>query len=171
MTRTHGFLVGGLGVVAAALLHLMPADAAPARKASPAVEARCTVRIIHGLKKPGAFPADLKPLQSRLAGKPFQRFKSFKLLKTKVLPLATGRLTRKSLVGPYRFEGQLLARVIAAKGRKRLRFQLSLYRRRARMKAAKRLLHTKLVIDQGGTMFLAGPRYKCGRLIFALTCK
>lgn len=147
------------------------AHAAPARRAAAPLQARCKVLVIQGRKTPGAFPANLRHLRSRLAAKPFKVFRSFELLGTKTLPLATGRLTRAALVGPYRVEAQLLSRLRARRRKPRLQLQLSLFRKRTRLEGAKRLLRTKLVIDQGGTLFLAGPRYRAGRLILALTCK
>jgi hypothetical protein len=148
-----------------------PARRPPAHRAPAALQARCRVLIIHGLKTPAPFPRSLKHLRSRLTAKPFKVFRSFQLLRKKTLPLATGRLTRAPLVGPYRVEAQLLSRLHTRAHKSRLQMRLSLFRKRSRHRGAKRLLRTKLVIDQGGTLFLAGPRYKAGRLILALTCK
>ncbi len=165
------WLVTASAAVVLWLVPLTSAHSAPAHRAAPALRAVCEVQIIEGRKQPGAFPRALRRLRSRLAGQPFKRFRSFRLLKKTTLSLATGRRTRRRLVGPYRFEGQLLARVVTARHRSRLQFRLSLYRQRVSMKPGKRLLRTTLELDRGGTLFLAGPRYRAGRLIFALTCR
>ncbi|MFH2006890.1 MAG: hypothetical protein ABI333_09930 [bacterium] len=133
--------------------------------------ATCKVHVIQGQHAPGRFPKALQHLRRRLDAQPFKVFRSFALLKVTSLRLSTGQLSSKKLVGPYRLEGQLLSQLLSAKHRRRLRFELALYRRRTRFRAAKRLLKSTLVLDRGGTMFLAGPPHKGGKLILGLTCR
>ena len=163
-------LLGGLLLI---FVLCCPPGAQARGKVFPAdqLRARCTVTMIHGLKTPGGFPNKLKHLRSRLRAHPFNRFLSFAFLGQINMKLRTGRLSSEKLVGPYHLEGQLLSQVRTSRTKKRLRFTLSLHRRRTRYRAAKRMLKTTLVLDRGGTMFLAGPSYKGGKLVLGLTCK
>ncbi len=131
----------------------------------------CKIHVINGLKVPGKFPASLSHMRRRLKAQPFKVFLSFKLLRISTLKLAQGRLARARLAGPYRLEGQLLSVLLGPGGKQRLRFELALYRRRTRFKAARRMLKTTLVLDRGGTFFFVGPPHKGGKLIIGITCR
>jgi len=87
------------------------------------------------------------------------------------MKLATGRIACAKLAGPYRLEGQLISTVLASRHKYRLRFELALYRRRTRYKAAKRMLKTTLVLDRGGTFFFGGGPHKGGKLVIGITCR
>jgi hypothetical protein len=153
---------------------LLVANRAQARKAKPTdrgLRASCKIHVINGLNVPGKFPASLRHLKRRLKAQPFKVFLSFKLLRVASMKLATGRIARAKLAGPYRLEGQLISKVLATRHKHRLRFELALYRRRTRYKAAKRMLKTTLVLDRGGTFFFVGPPHKGGKLVIGITCR
>ena len=147
-----------------------PARTAPPRAASRPV-ASCEVHIIHGLKQAGPFPKALSHLRSRLASRPFDAFRSFVLLGTRSLALVSGERRRATMVGPYVLEAELLSRVVSPRGPERLRFSLTLERLAQRQRPAKRVLRSVLVLDRGGTLFLAGPRHEHGTLVFGVTCR
>lgn len=133
--------------------------------------ATCEVLVIQGLDQAGPFPKALVPLRSRLASRPFSRFRSFQLLGNRSLALVPGERRRAPMVGTYVLEAELLSRVVSAKGPERLRFALTLERLLDRQRPAKRVLRSVLVLDRGGTLFLAGPRHERGTLVFGLTCR
>lgn len=160
----------GLSLTAGCLV-LAPPASARAPKATPKLSASCKIHVINGLNTPGKFPASLRHLKRRLKAQPFKVFLSFKLLRVSSMKLATGRIARAKLAGPYRLEGQLISQLLAARHKRRLRFELALYRRRTRFKAAKRMLKTTLVLDRGGTFFFVGPPHKGGKLVIGITCK
>ncbi len=157
--------------LAATLLVVPQAHARKAKSPPRGLSASCKIHVINGLNVPGKFPASLRHLKRRLGAQPFKVFLSFKLLRVASMKLATGRIARAKLVGPYRLEGQLLSKVLAAPKKRRLRFELALYRRRTRYKAAKRMLKTTLVLDRGGTFFFVGPPHKGGKLVIGISCK
>jgi len=142
-----------------------------AKHASTRLSAGCKIHVINGLNVPGRFPASLRHLKRRLQAQPFKVFVSFKLLRVASMKLASGRIARAKLAGPYRLEGQLISQVLASRHKRRLRFELALYRRRTRYKAAKRMLKTTLVLDRGGTFFFVGPPHKGGKLVIGITCQ
>lgn len=158
------------GVVATGLV-VPQAHARKAKHVSGGPSASCKIHVINGLNVPGKFPASLRHLKRRLQAQPFKVFLSFKLLRVASMKLATGRIARAKLAGPYRLEGQLISTIIAARHKRRLRFELALYRRRTRYKAAKRMVKTTLVLDRGGTFFFVGPPYKGGKLVIGITCR
>ncbi len=161
-----------LGLVLVATLLIVPqARARSAKPAAQGLSASCKIHVINGLNVPGKFPPSLRHLKRRLQAQPFKVFLSFKLLRVASMKLATGRIARAKLAGPYRLEGQLISEVLAARHKRRLRFELALYRRRTRYKAAKRMLKTTLVLDRGGTFFFVGPPHKGGKLVIGISCR
>lgn len=169
-----------LPIVGLALAFSIPTLSAPPRaQARPKIvrptrarlEARCKIHVIHGLNVPGPFPRALRHLRSHLVAQPFKAFLSFKLLKVVPLRIREGKVAGKELVGPYRLEILLREQLLTARGKRRLRFTLSLHRRRSRFRAARRMLRSRLVLDRGGTLFLAGPRHQTGRLVIGVTCR
>ena len=126
--------------------------------------------IILGQARPAPLPASLARFRGDLAGRPFKRFGSFSLLGKRRITLRRTQRSRRDLVGPYRFEGRLLGRAPRRTGPGQIRFEAYLYRRRPGRKD-RRLLRTRLLATAGTTVLLAGPRYRRGRLIFALSCR
>jgi len=169
-TRPLKWVLCSLGV-AAAMVSAPQAHARKAKVASGGLSAGCKIHVINGLNVPGKFPASLRHLKRRLQAQPFKVFLSFKLLRVASMKLAAGRIARVKLVGPYRLEGQLISQVLASRHKRRLRFELALYRRRTRYKAAKRMLKTTLLLDRGGTFFFVGPPHKGGKLVIGISCK
>ena len=145
--------------------------AARAKKRTAGLRASCTIHVINGLNVPGKFPKRLRHLKRKLSAQPFKVFLSFKLLRVAKMKLTTGSIARTRLAGPYRLEGQLLGQLLTSKRLRRLRFELALYRRRTRMRPAKRMLKSTLVLDRGGTFFFVGPPHKGGKLVIGITCK
>lgn len=169
-TRPLKWVLGTVGV-AATLLLVPQARARKAKHASGGLSAGCRIHVINGLNVPGKFPASLRHLKRRLQAQPFKVFLSFKLLRVASMKLAAGRIARVKLAGPYRLEGQLISQVLASRHKRRLRFELALYRRRTRYKAAKRMLKTTLLLDRGGTFFFVGPPHQGGKLVIGISCK
>jgi hypothetical protein len=160
-----------LSLLVVSLLATPQARARTAGHHARGLSATCKIHVINGLNVPGKFPASLRHLKRRLKAQPFKVFLSFKLLRVTSMKLATGRIARAKLAGPYRLEGQLISQIIVARRKRRLRFVLALYRRRTRLHAAKRMVKTTLVLDRGGTFFFVGPPHKGGKLVIGMTCK
>lgn len=167
-----------MGTPGAASAAPAPAKSAPPPGKEPAAPrprhppvATCQVHVIHATNQPGPFPKALKHLRSQLESRPFTAFRSFALLGVRSLGLASGERRRAAMVGPYVLEAELLSRVVSAKGPERLRFSLALDRLADRQRPAKRVLSSVLVLDRGGTLFLAGPRHLQGTLVFGVTCR
>lgn len=145
--------------------------AAPARQRQARPVATCQVHVIRGLHTPGQFPKQIRHLRSSLDVRPFSRFLSFELLKTASLQLFSRQQSRVHTVGPYWLEAELLGQVVSSRRVERLRFILSLERRAEGRHAARNMLRSTLVLDRGGTLFLAGPRHGPGTLVFGVTCR
>lgn len=168
--RPRRWVLGTL-LAATTLLIAPQAQARKKSSAGSALKASCKIHVINGLNVPGKFPASLRHLKRRLGAQPFKVFLSFQLLRVASMNLASGRIARAKLAGPYRLEGQLISKVLASRHKRRLRFELALYRRRTRFKPAKRMLKTTLVLDRGGTFFFVGPPHRGGKLVIGIRCK
>jgi hypothetical protein len=143
----------------------------PAHRPETKPVAACEILIIQGLDQPGPLPKSLSPLRSQLESRPFTRFRSFRLLGRRSVALVSGERRRASLVGPYVLEAELLAQVTSPSGLDRLRFVLTLDKLNKQQRSPKRVLKSVLVLDRGGTLFLAGPRYERGTLVLGLSCR
>jgi hypothetical protein len=160
-----------LPVVMGALLAVgAPAASAAADAASAANtgDALCTVRVIHA-KKTGDFDKELEALRPQLTKTPLlDSFKGFSLLKKHELSLRPGaEPTRFELPGGQSgslgFEGPAESPPDKAKTRLRLKLQLH--------DVGARLLSTKLVINDGGTVMQGGIKHEDGTLVLGITCR
>jgi hypothetical protein len=74
------------------------------------------------------------------------------------------------LVGPYVLHLELLDKIERSGRRDRYRFHLKLVAKRSKKKP--QVFHSgRMLLDEGGTFFIAGPRYKGDTLILAITLK
>jgi hypothetical protein len=145
-----------------------PPGARP-RGSKPAVQSKGTVKLILGSQKKSAFPKKLAAWRHQLTRPPFSVFKSFKVLKNLNFTLTAGRPVTALLVGPYVLSVKLINRITTRKGKTRYRFQLKLTAKRKRR--AKLLHSSRMLLDKGGTFFLAGPRFKSGTLILGIALR
>lgn len=139
------------------------------RGSKTAVQSKGTVKLILGSQKRAAFPKKLAAWRHQLTRPPFSAFKSFKVLKNLNFTLTAGRPVTALLAGPYVLSVKLINRITTRKGKVRYRFQLKLTAKRKRR--AKLLHSSRMLLDKGGTFFLAGPRYRSGTLILGITLR
>jgi hypothetical protein len=98
-------------------------------------------------------------------------FLSFSFLKLIPLPVVEAQPVKRALDGPYHLELELKEQLLTGRNTRRLRFVLTLEQREARQTRSKQLLRTTLLVDRGGTLFLAGPPHAGGKLVIGLTCE
>jgi hypothetical protein len=158
-----------LCVPAALLLLAAPASAAPEGSTDTAKgdAVSCTIRSIHGLQAKGKIDKRLAFLRKQLSKPPFSAYRTMKLLEAKELKLA--QAGRKKVPLPT---GKVLKLTFKEKllGRKddiRLRMHLSI----TPPKAKRFLPGTLFTIADGGTLLVAGDKYKKGTLVVGITCE
>ncbi len=139
-----------------------PSDAKAAPDATG--KALCSVRVIHATANGTDFDARLEPLRPQLKGQAFQSFTRFALLKQHELSIAGGSSQSFEVPGEHQgvlsYEGR-----VDAGGKQRLRLRLEIQDGKAK------LLSTKFVINDGGTVMQAGLKYDKGVLVLGITCR
>jgi hypothetical protein len=127
-------------------------------------KAVCSVRVIHATAVGTDFDARLEPLRPQLKGQAFQSFTHFALLKQHELSIAGGATQSFDMPGEHQgvlaYEGRA-----DASGKHRLRLRLEIQDGKAK------LLSTKFVINDGGTVMQAGLKYDKGVLVLGITCR
>ena len=143
-----------------------PKSAPSDGKASPdaAGKAVCSVRVIHATANGTDFDARLEPLRPQLKGQAFQSFTRFALLKQHELSIGGGASQNFEVPGEHQgvlsYEGRA-----DSGGKQRLRLRLEI------QDGAAKLLSTKFVINDGGTVMQAGMKYDKGVLVLGITCR
>ncbi len=140
-----------------------PPKAVPV-EAKPASKATCSVRVIHATANGNEFDARLEPLRPQLKGQAFQSFSRFSLIKQHELSIAGGASQNFEVPGEHQgvlsYEGRA-----DSGGKQRLRLRLEI------QDGAAKLLSTKFVINDGGTVMQAGMKYDKGVLVLGITCR
>lgn len=110
------------------------------------------------------FDARLEPLRPQLKGQAFQSFSRFSLIKQHELSIAGGASQNFEVPGEHQgvlsYEGRA-----DSGGKQRLRLRLEI------QDGAAKLLSTKFVINDGGTVMQAGMKYDKGVLVLGITCR
>jgi len=153
------------------LLSSAPVSRADSGDKAKTIKAGAEITLILGSQKgKGGLPKELREWQKQLTAPPFSLFKSFRVVKQIKRPLSNKKDLSLVLVGPYLMDLGLLERV-AVKGKPiRYRFDLKLFSKKGSKK--KKLLHSgRMLLDKGGTFFVAGPRHEDGTLILGITLK
>ena len=155
-----GFL---LGLPQLALAQTDPPKGAQAESHASG-SAACSVRVIHATAGGSRFDAGLEPLRPQLTRPPLSSWTSFALLQQHELsiPSATPQtfVLPGEHVGVMSYEGPT-----EASGKKRLRLRLEI------KDGAAKLLSTKFVINDSGTMLQAGLKHDKGLLVLGITCR
>ena len=143
---------------------------APAVTLGKTLKARAEITLISGRQKgPKKLPKQLAAWRKKLTKPPFSVFKSFSVLKKIAKTLTKQKSLSVVLAGPYVLHLKLIQGVKGSRRRIRYRFHLKLLSKKGRKS---KLLHSgRMLLDKGGTFFIAGPRYKGGTLILGITLK
>ncbi len=157
-------------VLLLSLSHVSRADSGEKAKKK-TIKAEAEITLILGSQKGGkTFPKALREWQKQLTAPPFSLFKSFRVLKQIKRPLSDRKSLSLVLVGPYLMDLGLLEGVDVKGKPMRYRFNLKLFSKKGSKK--KKLLHSgRMLLDKGGTFFVAGPRHEDGTLILGITLK
>lgn len=159
-TTSAAVLAVGLGALTAG---------APSAAGADPGDAACLVRVIHA-KKSGDFDKELEELRPQLTKTPLlDSFKGFSLLKKHELSLRPGAEPTKFELpggqsGSLGFEGPAESSP-DGKAKTRLRIKLQLH------DVGARLLSTKLVLNDGGTVLQGGIKHEDGTLVLGITCR
>ncbi len=155
---------------------------APLAASADEMGAHCTVRIIHALetaeptvappaepgKPPAAPTAKIDPkivrLRPYLSRPPFTSWREFVLLDEKSLELVPKVAQTFALPNGKSASLTYVEHLPAAAGKHRVRLQLQIG------DAAKPLLNTVFVVDEGGVVLQAGQHYKKGLLVLGTSC-
>lgn len=145
------------------------ADGASDRPAE--VRAQARIILIAGSQKAaGKLPKTLRAWRRKLKKPPFSAFKSFRVLKTIRQALSTKKALTAVLAGPYVLHIKLLGKQSRPGKRARYRFFLKLTAKRRKRKV--RVVHSgRMLLDKGGTFFIAGPRFHKETLILGITLR
>jgi hypothetical protein len=131
-------------------------------------DAACTVRVIHA-KKTGELDKELEALRPQFTKPPLDSFKGFSLLKRHELQLRPGAEPTKFELpngqsGSLEFDGK--AESPPDGGHKtRLKLKLQLH------DVGARLLSTRLLLNDGGTVLQGGIKHEDGTLVLGITCR
>lgn len=128
-----------------------------------ATKAACSVRVIHATKQGSQFDTRLEPLRPQLTRPPLDSWKGFALLKQHELLIASGSSQTFDVPGDHQGVLSYEGRADAA-GKLRLRLKLEI------QDGAAKLLSTKFVINNGGTVLQAGIQHDKGLLVLGFTC-
>ena len=128
-----------------------------------ATKASCAVRVIHATKQGGQFDTRLEPLRPQLTRPPLDSWKGFALLRQHELVIASGSSQTFEVPGDHQGVLSYEGRADAA-GKLRLRLKLEI------QDGSAKLLSTKFVINNGGTVLQAGIQHNKGLLVLGFTC-
>jgi hypothetical protein len=154
--KSHGWIVA-TGVLLMFGLTAASTQAAPAS---------CTIRSIHGLAAPGGLDKRLRPLHKQLARPPFSSFKTMKLIKASALVIPQNSMKQVTLPTGKILKLTFKEKLLERKDKVRLRMHLSI----TPPKKTRFLPGTLFTIANGGTLLVAGDKYKGGTLVVGVTC-
>lgn len=136
----------------------------PTRRGPPRVaqgdRVSCTIRSILAHQGAGGIDKRLAFLRKQLSKPPFSAYKAFQLVESRVLAIPRNVTRETSLPTKKLLKVTFLDKLLVKK-KVRLRLNLTL---------KPRLKNTKLTIADGGTLVLAGDKYKNGVLVVGVTC-
>ena len=126
--------------------------------------ARCRIRSIEAQPSGGGIDGGLADLRAQLSNPPFTQWKSFKLLADHNLTLSPGGTSSFQL--PDGREGlvKYIQHLQPQNGRHRVRLHLEV------KKGAESQLSTTFVLDEGGTVLVAGHPHGNGITILGVSC-